>query len=152
MCYFFFDSTLSHVQWYHRSSLSSLRSVFTFSNAFHRFLSFLLYAADLFHIVSSLLILITSLYLLSFSIYLDSILCSMYYDLSISYYYSFHPFLFLYSSSNSTTHFHSFSCQHTLSSPFFHSIPVLFFNSMALESQRSPKRKVVTQFLDYLDK
>ena len=43
--------------------------------------------ADLFHLISSLLILITSLYLLSFSINLDSILCSMYYDMSISYPY-----------------------------------------------------------------
>ena len=47
--------------------------------------SFLLHAADLIHLISSLLILITSLYLLSFSIYLDSILCSMYYDRSISF-------------------------------------------------------------------
>ena len=28
----------------------------------------------------------------------------------------------------------------------------LFVHTMVLESQRSPKRKVVTQFLDYLDK
>ena len=49
--------------------------------------SFLLHAADLIHLISSLLTLITSLYLLSFSINLDSILCSMYYDLSISYPY-----------------------------------------------------------------
>ena len=68
-------------------SLSSLHSVFTHSYAFHRVLSFLLHATDLFHLISSLLILITSLYLLSFSINLDSILCSMYYDLSISYPY-----------------------------------------------------------------
>ena len=71
-------------------SLSSLHSVFTHSYAFHRFLSlipFLFYGADLIHLISSLLILITSLYLLSFSINLDSILCSMYYDLSISYPY-----------------------------------------------------------------
>ena len=47
--------------------------------------SFLLHATDRIHLISSLLILITSLYLLSFSINLDSILCSMYYDLSISY-------------------------------------------------------------------
>ena len=56
-----------------------------FIDSYH--LSFLLHAADLIHLISSLLILITSLYLLSFSIYLDSILCSMYYDLSISYPY-----------------------------------------------------------------
>ena len=54
-----------------------------FIDSYH--LSFLLHAADLIHLISSLLILITSLYLLSFSIYLDSILCSMYYDLSISF-------------------------------------------------------------------
>ena len=40
ICYSFFDSSLSHVQWYHRPSLSSLHSVFTHSYAFHRFLSF----------------------------------------------------------------------------------------------------------------
>ena len=56
-----------------------------FIDSYH--LSFLLHAADLFHLISSLLILITSLYLLSFSINLDSILCSMYYDLSISFPY-----------------------------------------------------------------
>ena len=79
-------------------SLSSLHSVFTHSYAFHRVLSFLLHAADLIHLISSLLILITSLYLLSFSIYLDSILCSMYYDLSISYpYLSLITLLFFYS-------------------------------------------------------
>ena len=38
ICYSFFDSSLSHVQWYHRPSLSSLHSVFTHSYAFHRFL------------------------------------------------------------------------------------------------------------------
>ena len=49
--------------------------------------SFLFNGTDIIHLISSLLILITSLYLLSFSINLDSILCSMYYDLSISYPY-----------------------------------------------------------------
>ena len=38
ICYSFFDSSFSHVQWYHRPSLSSLHSVFTHSYAFHRFL------------------------------------------------------------------------------------------------------------------
>ena len=56
-----------------------------FVNSFH--LSFLFHVTDRIHLISSLLILITSLYLLSFSINLDSILCSMYYDLSISYPY-----------------------------------------------------------------
>ena len=54
-----------------------------FIDSFH--FSFLFNVADLFHLISSLLILITSLYLLSFSINLVSILCSMYYDMSISY-------------------------------------------------------------------
>ena len=54
-----------------------------FIDSYHS--SFLFNVADLFHLISSLLILITSLYLLSFSINLDSILYSMYYDLSISY-------------------------------------------------------------------
>ena len=49
--------------------------------------SFLFNGTDIIHLISSLLILITSLYLLSFSINLDSILCSMYYDLSISFPY-----------------------------------------------------------------
>ena len=40
ICYSFFDSSFSHVQWYPRPSLSSLHSVFTHSYAFHRFLSF----------------------------------------------------------------------------------------------------------------
>ena len=40
ICYSYFDSSLSLVQWYHRPSLSSLHSVFTHSYAFHRFLSF----------------------------------------------------------------------------------------------------------------
>ena len=40
ICYSFFDSSLSLVQWYPRPSLSSLHSVFTHSYAFHRFLSF----------------------------------------------------------------------------------------------------------------
>ena len=62
------------------------------SFCFHSFLRFssipfLFNVADLIHLISSLLILITSLYLLSFSINLDSILCSMYYDLSISFPY-----------------------------------------------------------------
>ena len=56
-----------------------------FIDSYHS--SFLLHAADLIHLISSLLTLITSLYFLSFSIYLDSILCSMYYDLSISFPY-----------------------------------------------------------------
>ena len=56
-----------------------------FIDSFH--LSFLFNVTDIIHLISSLLILITSLYLLSFSIYLDSILCSMYYDMSISYPY-----------------------------------------------------------------
>ena len=56
-----------------------------FIDSFH--LSFLFNVTDIIHLISSLLILITSLYLLSFSINLDSILCSMYYDLSISYPY-----------------------------------------------------------------
>ncbi|KAK8812508.1 hypothetical protein WA538_003722, partial [Blastocystis sp. DL] len=52
----------------------------THSYAFHRFLLLLIFfnAADLIHLISSLLILITSLYLLSMSINLDSILCSIY--------------------------------------------------------------------------
>ena len=101
ICYSFFDSSFSHVQWYLPPSLSSLHSVFTHSYAFHRFLSlipFLFYGADRIHLISSLLILITSLYLLSFSINLDSILCSMYYDMSISYpYLSLITPLFFYS-------------------------------------------------------
>ena len=118
-----------------------------FIDSYHS--SFLFNVADIIHLISSLLILITSRYLLSFSINLDSILCSMYYDLSISfpylsvitplsfysisfYAYSFHRFSFLYSPSHSTSHFHSFSSQHTLSSPFFHSVPVLFFNPYRL--------------------
>ena len=56
-----------------------------FIDSYH--LSFLFNGTDLIHLISSLLILITSLYLLSFSINLDSILCSMYYDLSISFPY-----------------------------------------------------------------
>ena len=56
-----------------------------FIDSYHS--SFLFNVTDLIHLISSLLILITSLYLLSFSINLDSILCSMYYDLSISYPY-----------------------------------------------------------------
>ena len=56
-----------------------------FIDSYHS--SFLFNVADLIHLISSLLILITSLYLLSFSINLDSILCSMYYDLSISFSY-----------------------------------------------------------------
>ena len=54
-----------------------------FIDSYHS--SFLFNVADLIHLISSLLILITSLYLLSFSINLVSILCSMYYDMSISY-------------------------------------------------------------------
>ena len=67
-----------------------------FIDSYHS--SFLFNVADLIHLISSLLILITSLYLLSFSINLDSILCSMYYDLSISYpYLSLVTLLFFYS-------------------------------------------------------
>ena len=40
ICYSFFDSSFSRVQWYPRPSLSSLHSVFTHSYAFHWFLSF----------------------------------------------------------------------------------------------------------------
>ena len=47
---------------------------------------------------------------------------------SLFYSYSFHRFSFLYSSSYSTSHFHSFSYQHTLSSLFFYAIPFLSFN------------------------
>ena len=47
--------------------------------------SFLFNGTDIIYLISSLLTLITSLYLLSFSINLDSILCSMYYEMSISY-------------------------------------------------------------------
>ena len=54
-----------------------------FIDSYHS--SFLFNGTDIIHLISSLLTLITSLYLLSFSINLDSILCSMYYDLSISY-------------------------------------------------------------------
>ena len=56
-----------------------------FIDSYHS--SFLFNVADLFHLISSLLTLITSLYLLSFSINLDSILCSMYYEMSISFPY-----------------------------------------------------------------
>ena len=56
-----------------------------FIDSYHS--SFLFNVTDIIHLISSLLILITSLYLLSFSINLDSILCSMYYDMSISYPY-----------------------------------------------------------------
>ena len=56
-----------------------------FIDSYHS--SFLFNGTDLIHLISSLIILITSLYLLSFSINLDSILCSMYYDMSISYPY-----------------------------------------------------------------
>ena len=67
-----------------------------FIDSYHS--SFLFNVADLIHLISSLLILITSLYLLSFSINLDSILCSMYYDMSISYpYLSLITPLFFYS-------------------------------------------------------
>ena len=47
---------------------------------------------------------------------------------SLSYAYSFHRFSFLYSPSHSTSHFHLFSYQHTLSSLFFYAIPFLSFN------------------------
>ena len=49
--------------------------------------SFLFNGTDIIHLISSLLTLITSLYLLSFSINLDSILCSMFYEMSISFPY-----------------------------------------------------------------
>ena len=54
-----------------------------FIDSYHS--SFLFNGTDIIHLISSLLTLITSLYLLSFSINLVSILCSMYYDMSISY-------------------------------------------------------------------
>ena len=87
-----------------------------FIDSYH--LSFLFNVADIIHLISSLLILITSLYLLSFSINLDSILCSMYYDLSISYpYLSFITLLFFYSIS-----FYAYSYP-------FSSIPIHFIGS-----------------------
>ena len=46
----------------------------------------------------------------------------------LSYSYSFHRFFSLYSPSHSTSHFHSFSSQHTLSYLFFYAIPFLSFN------------------------
>ena len=46
----------------------------------------------------------------------------------LSYAYSFHRLSFLYSPSHSTSHFHLFSYQHTLSSLFFYAIPFLSFN------------------------
>ena len=59
-------------------------------------------------------------------IHIHSLLCLF---ISIlSYAYSFHRFSFLYSPSHSTSHFHSFSSQHTLSSLFFYAIPFLSFN------------------------
>ena len=54
---------------------------------YSRHFSFLFHRRHIIHLISSLLFLITSLYLLSFSINLDSILCSMFYDLSISFPY-----------------------------------------------------------------
>ena len=56
-----------------------------FIDSYHS--SFLFNGTDLIHLISSLLIMITSLYLLSMSINLDSILYSMFYDLSISFPY-----------------------------------------------------------------
>ena len=56
------------------------------------------------------------------------------YSYPISYYYSYRLLSFLYSPSHSTSYFHSFSCQHTLSSPFIHSVPVLFFSPYCILS------------------
>ena len=47
---------------------------------------------------------------------------------SLFYTYSYRRLSFLYSPSHSTSHFHSFSSQHTLSSLFFYAIPFLFCN------------------------
>ena len=47
---------------------------------------------------------------------------------SLFYSYSYRRFSFLYSPSHSTSHFHLFSYQHTLSSLFFYAIPFLSFN------------------------
>ena len=87
--YFSFDSSFSHVQWYpalHYQVFILFSLILTlFIDSYNS--SFLFNGTDIIHLISSLLTLITSLYLLSFSINLDSILCSMYYDLSISYPY-----------------------------------------------------------------
>ena len=89
-----------------------------FIDSYHS--SFFFNVADLIHLISSLLILITSLYLLSFSINLDSILCSMYYDLSISYpYVSLITPLFCYSIS-----FYAYSCSYP-----FSPMPIHFIGS-----------------------
>ena len=47
---------------------------------------------------------------------------------SLFYTYSYRRFSFLYSSSHSTSHFHSFISQHTLSYLFVYAIPFLSFN------------------------
>ena len=47
---------------------------------------------------------------------------------SLFYSYSYRRLSFLYSPSHSTSHFHSFSYQHTLSSLFFYAISFLSFN------------------------
>ena len=47
---------------------------------------------------------------------------------SLFYTYSYRRFSSLYLPSHSTSHFHLFSYQHTLSSPFFYAIPFLSFN------------------------
>ena len=47
---------------------------------------------------------------------------------SLFYTYSYRRLSFLYSSSHSTSHFHSFISQHTLSYLFFYAIPFLSFN------------------------
>ena len=82
-----FDSSLSHVQWYPHPSLSTVHSILTHSFSFHRFPSFfiLFHLLHPIYLISSLNLLITSLYLLSFFISLDSVLCSIFYDLSFSF-------------------------------------------------------------------
>ena len=87
-----------------------------FIDSYHS--SFLFNVTDLFHLISSLLILITSLYLLSFSINLDSILCSMYYDMSISF-----PYLSL------ITPLSCYSLSFYAYSYLFSSIPIHFIGS-----------------------
>ena len=63
----------------------------------------------------------------NFSILLFYVILFMFISI-LSYAYSFHRFSFLYSPSHSTSHFHSFSSQHTLYSLFFYAIPFLSFN------------------------
>ena len=82
--------------------------------------SFLFNGTDIIHLISSLLTLITSLYLLSFSINLDSILCSMFYEMSISFpylslitplsFYSISFYSYSYSFSPMPIHIHSLLC------------------------------------------